>query len=444
MLLERKISQLKNISELQPDKRWKATTKFEVLAEINSQNRLMKAMQLSASEKTDLFVSRVVRRLLPSASKVIAGFLIVFMGTGLGIVAQASVPGEPLWPIKRSLEKAELTLTLSPVRETEVHVKHVNERVNEIDKILTTKPSASSEQKEKAIKKAVVHLERDVKAVDTSLKVVREDKKPIEVVELAKKVKEATDETKNKVESIKTSNDNGNMVINNALNDVEKLTNETESTVLNIAVEVHDQVVSAQNNGTSTPGDLNGTTTSELKQTDSKEVAAVKAVVNEIISTEIDQLTNKIATAKDKVDAVPNQPDPTTGIATSSPDIKVVKDSLDEAQADLNEAKSLLQEGSVKEAVDKVVKTQSVSTAANATVKQLGGQTATGDSKLPVPSSTTTPQLNTTQATSGKINMQNITTTDGFMEEQVLDDGMVQMKLEPLPVDGSEDTEIVQ
>jgi len=432
MLLERKISQLKELPELQPDKKWKATTKFEVLGEISSQNRLMKALQLSNTEKADLFMMKVLRRLVPSATKVIAGFLVIFLGTGLGFVAQASVPGEPLWPIKRTIEQAELTFTLSSVRETEVHVKHVGERVKEIGKIINEKSSQSSEVKERALKKAVVHLEKDVKSVDTSLKVVREDKKPIEVVELAKKVKEATDITKSKVETIKTNADSDSVVISDALENVEKLTIETESTVLNIAVEVHDQVVAAAKVTTSTPGDLTGTSTlvEDTKPQDTKEVAAVKAVVNEIISTEIEQLSNKIAATKGKAEAVSSQQiDPKTPPApntTTTPSIQVVKDELDEAEAQLNQAKSLLQEGDVKQAVDKVVKSQTVNTTAKQAIKQLTTQAVATEEKPPVTTTSTLPLSTTTPG--GTINMQNITTTEEFMDKLL--DGQIKMKLE--------------
>ena len=171
MKLEKKIAKLKELESLKPDINWEKSTKYKILGEISSQNNLMKAQKLSKLEKIDLFFSIIMKRLIPSATKTLAGFLVFVLFITTGFKAQASVPGEILWPVKRGMEKAELTLTVDPVRETKIHIKHVSKRLSEIDKIIKEKKTIKNN---KAIKQIVKHLERDSSAVTASLEIVKE------------------------------------------------------------------------------------------------------------------------------------------------------------------------------------------------------------------------------------------------------------------------------
>ncbi|PIR07005.1 MAG: hypothetical protein COV55_01095 [Candidatus Komeilibacteria bacterium CG11_big_fil_rev_8_21_14_0_20_36_20] len=378
MSLTKKISQLKNLAELQPNKKWEDTTKYDLLSEISAQNRLMKAQKLTNSEKVDLFVSRVMRRTVPSVSKVIAGFLIIMMGSGVGFAAQASVPGEVLWPIKRSIEKAELTVTLSPVRETEVHIKHVNKRLAEIDKIVKdlnkTDQPGQTVKSEKAIKKAVGHLEQDVTAVDTSLKIVKEEKKPVEAVSLAKKVKDATKETKNKVSSLEEANKSKNAVFKEALNDVKKFNEEAKESAVNLAVEVHEEVESAMKKSVI---DQEISTNSTTPQTyiEERDAQTIKNLVTEIIASEIDDLSSEIKNTKEKVDVAgeeqENNTDASVGQQEDLTNINSIKSKPGAAEVVLDEAKVLLGEGALKDALNKVSESKEINSEAETVLEQI-------------------------------------------------------------------------
>ena len=158
MKIEKKLSQLKDSKAIQPDINWEKSTKYKILGEISSQNNLMKSNKLSRTEKIDLFFARIMKRIIPSATKTAATFLIFTVFLTTGFQAQASVPGEVLWPVKRGIEKAELTLTVDSIKETKIHIKHVNKRLTEINKIIKEK---KSEKNDKVIKKAVKHLKQD-------------------------------------------------------------------------------------------------------------------------------------------------------------------------------------------------------------------------------------------------------------------------------------------
>jgi len=359
MSLEKKLSQLKKVSELQPDKKYKAVSKFDLLAEISSQNRLMKANKLTFAEKFNLLSTRIVRRLIPSMSKVVAGFLIVVMGSSVSLVAQASVPGEPLWPVKRSIEKVELTLTLNSVKETEVHIKHVGKRLKEIDKILKEENGTPERKakKSKAIKQVISHLEKDVSDVDNSLKIVKEERKPLEIVELAKKITDSVNETTKILEKQAVdSNDKG---ITEDLDEISKKNDEVKDSAVSVALEVHEEIVANKKvveegiveDISTTEGILEMVTTTEaileiVEEVSDEEALAVEVVVKGLIAEEIEETSGEIDVVKEKTEKV----------AETDITVKV----KDEAGVALDEAKVFLEEGSLKNALDKVVESKEI------------------------------------------------------------------------------------
>ena len=394
MSLEKNLSQLKKLDRLRPNKDWETTTKYDLLSEIHSQNRLRKAQQLSTAERFDLLMMKIIRRLMPSVTKVVAGFLIVFLGTGTGFVAQASVPGQSLWPIKRSMERAELTLTFNPIKETEVHIKHINKRLNEIDKIVENtrkddKPEKVAKQG-KAIKQAVQYLGKDAAAVDSTLKVVKEEKKPLEVVELAKKVKEANKETKKKVVALEEQVANTvDGVIEKALDDVREISAEVDQVVVDLALELHEEVIIAQE-VKKAERELGSDLTDQEKIDediiDDAEIEAVRVAVVEMITDDINELSDEIQATKVKIGVVDKQDLDDLVVEKreqemiltgenknifAEGDVKEIKNQPGEAELSLGEAKVLLEEGSVKGAVEKLSETKKIQHKTETVLKEI-------------------------------------------------------------------------
>lgn len=391
MSLERQISQLKKLKTIQPNKEWEKKTKYELLSEISSQNRLMKAHQLTTSEKFDMAFSGFLRKLVPSASKMIAGLLIIMMGSGVSMAAQASVPGQALWPIKRSIEKAELTLTFSAVKETEIHIKHVNKRMDELDKILqdTNNEPEKQETKEKAVKQAVTHLQKDITAADTSLKVVKEEKKKaIEVVELAKKVKDTANEVSNnlKEKQKQVETESGDKEINQALGVAQAVNEEVKDSAVKVALEVHEELIAAtisnldpeasteeivdeivdqvidtmDDHETSTPETSEGNLETTTKNNIDNEVVAVEELVKEILASEMDDTSVEVENVNKKVGevavsdlmaikSVANQQ-----ITEDLEEIDKIEETSDEAVKLLGEAKQLMEDGFLIDAYKKM------------------------------------------------------------------------------------------
>jgi len=393
MSLAKRISRIKNLENVRPDKRWEKTTKYDLLEEISSQNRLMQAQKLSNTQKIDLFTMRVMNRMAPSMTKALTVFLIFMMFFGVNIAAQASVPGEPLWPVKRSIEEAEISLTFSPVKKTEVHIKHVNERLEEIDKILVEDTSSKPEAKivkDKAVKQAISHLEKDVVSVDSSLKIVKEEKKAIEVVELVKKVTDATKEVDNKLAEKKIEAQNTNdKELGEALTQAKVLNKQVKKSAVAVAIEIHEETQkTAESNAilkttkaTSTPegmietvkvGTLETSTpemlkTEEQEQADLSEAETIKNLVKEIVASEINDLSAEVKDVKQKVEVVDQknleiikkgalgEVDGDKVITSELDELDVIKkESQEDSEVILQEAKILLDNGLLKDAFEKV------------------------------------------------------------------------------------------
>ena len=385
MSIKKQFSQLKKSDELKPDKSWENKTKYELLAEISSQNRLMQAQKLTTSEKADMLAMNFLNKVAPSFSKVVAGFLIIMMGSGVSMAAQASVPGQALWPVKRSIEKAELTLTFSPVKETEIYIKHANERLDEIDKILkdtedNTKPEETS-KKNKAIKQAVIHLEKDMKSADNTLKVVKEEKKPLEVVELAKKVNDATKGVTEELKEKKAkAHDNS---IDEVFDKAEKANEVVKDAAVSLALEVHEEVVAAIDASKESTEDIGvaGTTTAiETSETevsaDQVEADAIKAVVTEMIVAKIMETEVEIEDTKVKVGNVKEVDTQVVEINVDTDEetvknIEDVKKTSEEAKTVLDEAKVLLEEGSLTGALERVSKSKEINDQTEVVLEQI-------------------------------------------------------------------------
>jgi hypothetical protein len=394
MSLTKKISKIKNLESIQPDKRWEKTTKYDLLEEIASQNRLMQAYKLSNAQKIDLFVMRFFNRIAPSLSKALTVFLVFMMFFGVNIAAQASVPGQPLWPVKRSIEEAEISLTFSPVKKTEVHIKHVSERLDEIDKILDKpeeidKPEVKI-KKDKAIKQAINHLSKDVTSVDSALKIVKEEKEALEVVELVKKVTDATKEVDNQLAAKKkeaaTTNDKE---LGEALTAAKAVNKQVKKAAVAVAIEVHEEVqknlednaalkiaeanIQIENpelltadTETSTPEIIESVNTKE-EQLDIDEAAIITNLVKEIVAAEIADVSTEVKDVKEKVEIVDQveldiikidaigEEDKDKIVTAELDEIDVIKkESIEESEVVLEEAKVLLEEGSFKDAFEKV------------------------------------------------------------------------------------------
>ncbi len=435
MSIRKSLAQLKKLSSINPDEQWAHATKYSIMSEVTVQGRLIKSQGRSFNDGFRLFFASFFSKLVPSLTKVMAVVLVLSVGSGFSLVAQASVPGEALWPIKRNMEEAELALTLSPVKKTEIHIKHINTRLGEIDKILKDKEDNVSQEDnsktEKAIKQAVSHLERDVVAVDNSLKIVKEEKTPVQVVSLVARVADVANETANNLDQkVSATKDTE---IAKALGDAKKINQEVKDSAVNLAIAVHEEAVNnvakdVSINASSTPTaavvSQNGVNAEELK--------AVTEVVTKIITSELQVVSQEVASAKDRVGSVDNKDitnlPKSTDIKEGESNAKAIEsiDSLkmhpEIMEANLTQAKDLLQQGNLKDSMEKITQVKETYQQAETVIKRIEAaagnntSTSTPTSTKPVVLPVTTSTRPTT--TSTVIKSSDETTTPDLISEQ--------------------------
>jgi hypothetical protein len=391
MSLEKKFAAIKKLDKFQADKSWQVQTKHAIMSEIYSQTRLMRAQKLSFAEKLDLFMLRLLRRLMPSASKLVAILLIVGMSSGFSVAAQTSLPGQALYPVKRSLEKAELTLALSPVKETKVHIKHLNKRLEEIDKIVEENKIDNKSEKivasEKAIQKVVIYLEKEAAAIDQSLKIVKAESNPLETVSLAKQVTELVKISKDKAEVLAQQIPvEKSQVIQDALDNVKVISAEVSQTAVTIAVATHAEV--AQNQAENNADNIKP-----------EDVNTVKQIVTEIITANIEDLSKDLQASQEKVETVATEvinqavkDSQTTEVnilpvilgetpKVETKDIQELKVKSAETTTSLDAAKAFLESGSLQDAVLKINESQEAVKKTEAVLKTIDTAQKTVDAE---------------------------------------------------------------
>ncbi|MFA6466914.1 MAG: DUF5667 domain-containing protein [Patescibacteria group bacterium] len=405
MSLIKNISHIKHLDSVQPDRRWRNTAKYDLLEEISSQNRLMQAYKLSNNQKIDLFVMRFINRLAPSMAKLMTVFLVFTMFFGVNIAAQASAPGDDLWPVKRAIEEGEVLVAFSPVAKAEIHIEHVGKRLKEIDKILQKPTNTETKvKKDKAIKQAISHLEKDVTSVDSALKIVKEEKSPMEVVELVKKVTDATKGVDNKLAEKKVEAQNTNdKELGKAIDSAKVLNKQVKKAAVEVAIEVHEELqkiaedkavldasitdgarTNIDNTGSLETGTVDIVDSGAVEEVSPEEVEAIGNLVKEILASEISDLSEEVKDVKQKVEIVNEEAlktikhealgeENTEKIITAELDEfdVIKKESSQESEVVLEEAKVLLDNGMFKDVFNKVSEANEKYEKAEVTLKKI-------------------------------------------------------------------------
>jgi hypothetical protein len=114
--------------------------------------------------RTNFFftITQILPRSLKITGGIIAGFMIfVSLGVGVSVAALDSVPGEPLYPVKKAVEKTQLSLA-NEERETELQIKFATNRLEELEEVLAQ--NQAGKISEKATQKIVSQTVKDLQA----------------------------------------------------------------------------------------------------------------------------------------------------------------------------------------------------------------------------------------------------------------------------------------
>ncbi|MBI4121889.1 MAG: hypothetical protein HY461_01005 [Parcubacteria group bacterium] len=185
---------LSSLRSVKPDSAWKESTYTRLMSQLSLDEKPTVAPVhfytfLSASSKG------MLGRL---AWQPIGGVLILFgliVGPGMVTVnaTKGSLPGDSLYLVKRSLERARISLAITDTKKAQLEVDLVSNRLHELQRI--TKEQAPSPARQQKITLALQELKKDTDTVKTRLEAAKNepaaDKKQ-EAVELAKIIDQKT------------------------------------------------------------------------------------------------------------------------------------------------------------------------------------------------------------------------------------------------------------
>lgn len=210
--LQSTLKRLAAARALQPNAQRLKLYKHRLLAEVNRSTLALEKRRLTGGESIHLKYLKTLRSVMLHQYVAALGIFIMVVALPTSYIAQAAVPGDALWPVKITIEKAEVAMAFNAERESRVHLRHVQRRLDELH-VVTSRVNDTNRNKN--ISQLVRRLEKDVTAAGQSFKIAKDTdvtSNPDAVIALARDLNE-------KVGAVaKVLEDNKNVIIaeNNA------------------------------------------------------------------------------------------------------------------------------------------------------------------------------------------------------------------------------------
>ena len=186
------VKKLKSLKRVQPNSSWLESQRSFLISEINRQENVKKGPSLVLP----LFNFNVLKILKPNFAIALA---IIILITSLGTVgtitmAQNSLPGDFLYPVKTTLEKTQFTFASGEESKTKLSIKFATHRIDEFNQLID-----NPENKED-IEKTVKNLTSQLVAAKENINKLKEKNvdKATEVARLVKTQTSIYEETLNK------------------------------------------------------------------------------------------------------------------------------------------------------------------------------------------------------------------------------------------------------
>lgn len=315
-------------------------------------------------------------------------FAAVFSTGILGVNAsKGAVPGDMLYPVKRTSEKVQVGLTSQGEKKAKLHVEFAAERVKEVEKII--RQENDKESKKEKVKIATDGLKEELTKAKEQLAVAKENPTDAKaVVEAAKEVDKQAEElseqiTEKKNELASAVSELGDNEVLNNLNEAAKEATVTSIKAVEVIIEKHQDGTVIQSEGEL----INAIGSKITKVEDSIKVAT-------------DQVTKAAETIKAGgtagTDPALTPSDPTTPVTVPTT-IENVQAMPVQATEMLSQAKDLLNQGDLTSALEKVIESNELTSQVVQAVQDLPAKTDT--IAVPVTTPTTTPITVTPETT---------------------------------------------
>ena len=183
------VKKIKELKRVQPDSSWLSSQKSFLLSEISR----MQEQKRKPSLVLPLFNFNILKLLKPSFA--IALMVVILISSVITVgaigVAQNSLPGDFLYPVKTAFEKTQLTFATSQETKTKLSIKFATQRMDEFTQLMD-KP-----EKKKDIENTVKEFTAQMINVQEGIDKLKEknEEKATEVAELIKNQTSAYEET---------------------------------------------------------------------------------------------------------------------------------------------------------------------------------------------------------------------------------------------------------
>lgn len=178
------LKNLRDFKDIEPDEKWYHVTRSILLNIIDRDSVTKESFSL---KKVFFGFLLVFRNMLPNWKVALSSFVAIVMVGGSVFGASASIPGQALYPVKLATEKIEISLATSEVSETNIRLKHIDNRIAEINKL-------TSDEAQKHIESITANITENLNNVQNSLKTIEKSTSvnSQDVVKLAQLVDEKT------------------------------------------------------------------------------------------------------------------------------------------------------------------------------------------------------------------------------------------------------------
>lgn len=302
--------------------------------------------------------------------------LITMLGYSATIgVANASLPGDMLYPIKTATEKVQLALTFEDDKKVQLQMGFVSRRVDELQQIVIK--NEKPEEKVKKVSIAAKKISSDVKVVKEKLNQISNESTGSTKVDIVKVAKDVDTQTLQVGQTLVQANDklskDEKSEVSKDIHDAINSTEEAGTSALSVIVKKYEKGEAAMSDK-----EVATRVADRIKSTENN-IAGAVVEVNQLI-TNVTNSTSSLATMKEILTANKN----TTSTLANAASQPVA------AQKIIEQAKDLLDQKNFSSAIDKIVESKDVVAQAVSTVQAITNTVQSKENDATVSTSTET------------------------------------------------------
>ncbi|MBT3412471.1 MAG: hypothetical protein HOJ15_03725 [Candidatus Jacksonbacteria bacterium] len=185
--------QFKKLQQITPSQEWKASSRKNIMAQVHfeSFNNADKKIHSNNAKRVGVVVNPF-SWMQPSLAVVLLGVIILGSSVASVGATMGSLPGDRLYPIKRTIENVQVAITPSIEEKAKIELSLASKRVEELQEVTSrAKDEEDTEKASNRVKQALNEVTKQVQIAHEAVEKVKEDSE-----DSAEKIAVALDLTK--------------------------------------------------------------------------------------------------------------------------------------------------------------------------------------------------------------------------------------------------------